>query len=96
MEKYGLHPAVYAFEPVNEPWWASDMGVLKDFYRKARNIVRSVNPSVIFTFHDAFAFNADLWNDLFADDDMENVVLDTHFYQAWWAKADLDWYCNGY
>lgn len=54
MDKYGKHPAVYALEPVNEPWWNSDMSVLKDFYRNARNIVRSVNPSVIFAFHDAF------------------------------------------
>jgi hypothetical protein len=49
-----------------------------------------VNPSVIFTFHDAFIFNAQMWNNLFADDDMENVVLDTHYYQAWWPKAHLD------
>lgn len=33
MEKYGHHPAVYAFEPVNEPWWNSDLVTLKNFYR---------------------------------------------------------------
>ena len=33
MERWGHHPAVYAFEPVNEPWEHSDMPTLKDFYR---------------------------------------------------------------
>jgi len=80
MALYGKHPALYAFEPVNEPWWNSDYEVLKNFYRQARNIIRDVNPNVIFTFHDGFDFSASRWNDLFADDDMENVVIDTHFY----------------
>jgi len=36
-------------------------------------------------FHDAFmnSSQASVWNDLFADDDIENVVLDTHTYMAW-------------
>jgi len=80
MALYGQHPALYAFEPVNEPWWGSDYEVLKSFYRQARTIIRDVNPNVIFTFHDGFDFSASRWNDLFADDDMENVVIDTHFY----------------
>jgi len=31
--RWGTHPAFGAFEPVNEPWWNSDLVVLKDFYR---------------------------------------------------------------
>lgn len=27
---------------------------------------------------------------------MQNVVIDTHFYQAWWGRMDLDGYCWGY
>ena len=99
MDKWGHHPAVYALEPVNEPMWGSDLDVLKQFYRDAREIIRSVNQEVTFTFHDSFHFDAGTWNDLFADDDIENVVLDTHFYQAWWgddAKGDLNAYCVGY
>jgi len=96
MDRYGNHPALYAFEPLNEPWWGSDYDVLKSYYRQAREIIRSKNPDVVFTFHDGFSFSADLWNDLFADDDMDNVVIDTHFYQAWWGRMDLDGYCWGY
>jgi len=99
MDKWGHHPAVYALEPVNEPMWGSDLDVLKQFYRDARDIIRSVNPEVTFTFHDSFHYDAGTWNDLFADDDHENVVLDTHFYQAWWGEdsyGNLQHYCDGY
>ncbi len=84
MERYGHHPAVYAFEPMNEPWWTNDLDILKQWYRDAREIVRSVNPNTIFVFHESFRRDAALWNDLFPDDDMENVVLDTHPYMAFW------------
>ena len=96
MDRYGRHPALYAFEPINEPWWGSDYAVLKGYYREARNIIRDVNPDVIFAFHDGFNFSDSMWNDLFDDDDMNNVVLDTHFYQAWWGKQALSDYCWGY
>jgi len=96
MERYGRHPALYAFEPINEPWWNSDYAVLKGYYRAARNIIRSINPDVIFTFHDGFMYDADMWNDLFEDNDLHNVVMDTHFYQAWWGKGALPDYCWGY
>lgn len=58
MEKWGNHPALYAFEPVNEPWEKSDFGLLKYFYQQAREIIRKVNPNVIFTFHDGFVYSA--------------------------------------
>jgi len=32
--EWGQHPAVYAIEPVNEPWWSSDLALLKGFYRR--------------------------------------------------------------
>ena len=47
-------------------------------------------------FHDAYVGDIDLWNTLFADDDLENVVMDTHRYYAWWPRVDeLEGYCNG-
>lgn len=58
MAKWGNHPALYALEPVNEPWWSSDLDVLKDFYRKARDEVRKVNSDVLFVFHDSFHSDA--------------------------------------
>ena len=46
-------------------------------------------------FHDAFHFDANLWNNLFADDDHENVVMDTHKYYAWNAQhGDIGTYCD--
>jgi glucan 1,3-beta-glucosidase len=54
MLMWGNHPAVYALEPVNEPWWNSDLPTLKTFYRQVRNTIREVNPNVKFVFHDAF------------------------------------------
>ena len=40
LDTWGNHPAVYAIEPVNEPWWCSDLDVLKTFYRDVRNMMR--------------------------------------------------------
>ena len=37
-------------------------------------------PHLIFVFHDGFKTFGAVWNDLFEDDDHENVVLDTHQY----------------
>jgi len=96
MDAWGNHPALYAVEPVNEPWWATPRDWLSDFYRSAREIVREKNPDTLFVFHDAFDSSAS-WNDLFPDNDMENVVMDTHAYMAWWEhKNDIWMYCNDY
>ena len=101
MSMWGHHPAVYALEPVNEPWWNSDLPTLKEFYRQCREAVREVNENVLFVFHESFRRDAAVWNDLFPDDDMKNVVLDTHPYMAFWIannfKSDnaVD-YCNEY
>lgn len=83
MERWGTHPALYAFEPANEPWYQSDMETLTDFYKRSREVVRSINPDVLFVFQDAGHTTSAEWNDVWADDDMENIVLDTHNYMAW-------------
>jgi glucan 1,3-beta-glucosidase len=88
MEWWGHHPALYAIEPANEPWDKSDLNVLKDYYRMARDVVRGINPDVKFVFHESFHRSAKVWNDLFPDDDMENVILDTHPYMAFWTSED--------
>lgn len=33
LQRWGDHSAFMAFEPVNEPWWNTNLDVLKDFYR---------------------------------------------------------------
>jgi len=73
------------------------MGILKAFYKDVRNLMREQKPDLKFVFHDAFHFDASTWNDLFDDDDIENVVMDTHQYFAWWgAQDDIGNYCDGY
>lgn len=97
MNAWGHHPAVYAVEPVNEPWEKSDFPTLKSFYRQVRAVIREINPEVKFVFHDAFTPRADHWNDLFADDDIENTIMDTHAYMAWYDKMDtVGEYCDKY
>lgn len=54
------------------------MNVLKGYYREVRAILTDEVPSAWFVFHDAFSYNADLWNDVFADDDIKNVAIDHH------------------
>merc|ERR1711871_89576 len=44
MEQWGNHSATYAMEPVNEPWWLSDLPTLKEFYRNCRKVIQNVNP----------------------------------------------------
>jgi len=96
MKEWGNHPAFYALEPVNEPWWNSPREWLSDYYRQARDVVHSYNKDALFVFHDAFDSGSS-WNALFDDDDMENVVMDTHAYMAWWEHKNDTWmYCNDY
>ena len=96
MLKWGHHPAVYALEPANEPWDKSDLPTLFDFYRRVRATIREINPAVKFVFHDSFRPKASIWNDLFADDDIENTVLDNHTYLAWAQPRndDVTSYCG--
>ena len=83
VDTWGYHPAVYAIEPVNEPWEFSDQWALKLFYRNVRHFMREKAPHLKFVFHDSFLNDPSDWDDLFADDDTHNVVIDNHFYLAW-------------
>jgi glucan 1,3-beta-glucosidase len=50
-------------------------------------------PHLVFVFHDAFHVGGLFWNDLF--EDTENVVMDSHFYQAWQpATPPIEQYCT--
>ena len=97
LDTWGDHEAVYAIEPVNEPWWCSNLDLLKQFYRDVRTMIHSQKPDIKFVFHDAFHFDPNTWNDLFEDDDHENVVMDTHQYFAWGGPhGDIGTYCDEY
>ena len=98
LDEWGHHPAVYAIEPVNEPWWSSDLPLLKGYYRRVHAHMKAKAPQLKFVFHDSFHFGAGDWNDMFDDDeDYSNVIMDTHFYTAWWgAQPYIGKYCDGY
>jgi len=40
LDTWGTHEALYAIEPVNEPWGSSDLNVLMDFYRDVRTMMK--------------------------------------------------------
>lgn len=82
IKRWGNHSAFAAFEPVNEPWWNSNEDVLKEYYRRVRDVLRKYNPNATFVFHNGFNYSPS-WNDMFPDDDMDKVVMDHHYYQAW-------------
>ena len=97
LTQWGSHPALYAIEPVNEPWWCTDLDLLKTFYRDVRTMMVEQQPRLLFVFHDAFHGDAGTWNDLFEDDDKDNVVMDTHRYFAWGGQhGDIGTYCDEY
>jgi len=43
-------------------------------------MVQRYAPQAHFVFHDAFTYDPTVWNDLFADDDIEKVAMDHHYY----------------
>lgn len=57
--------------------------------------MREINPDVQFVFYGSGG--ASRWNDLFPDDDMQNVILDNHAYMAWYGRRnDVGSYCDEY
>ena len=55
-------------------------------FDRVRENMKAKAPHLIFVFHDSFKFSGLIWNRLFDDDDMENVVMDTHQYMFFWPK----------
>lgn len=95
LQRWGNHSAFAAYEPVNEPWWATPKEPLFDFYRKVRALVRMYAPQAKFVFHDSFIYSAEYWNDLFDDDDHDDVVMDHHYYFAFTPGHDsIEEICN--
>jgi len=77
LDKWGMHPAVYAMEPLNEPAPNSDLPTLFDFYRQVRAYMQAKTPHLTFVFHNSFRFDSNVWNSLF--DDYTNVAMDHHY-----------------
>ena len=97
IKRWGDHPAFAQFQPINEPWGFSDFEVLFHFYREVRKILTKYNPDATFVFHDAFTYDAGLWNQLFEDTD--KVAMDHHHYQAFMEPNGMktaDEFCGNY
>lgn len=95
---FSQFPAFHAFEPVNEPLFGTDQGLLKWYYQNVRQILRTYREDAIFVFHESYHYDGEHWNDLFSDSDMDNVVLDTHQYLAFSAQHETDimTHCDNY
>ena len=83
LRRWGSHPAFFAFEPVNEPWWNSDLTELKSWYREVRKLVQEHAPQAYFVFHNSFRPDWSDWSDLFAEGDRAMTAVDHHGYFAW-------------
>ncbi len=81
-ERYGNHPNLWGLEALNEPRWDVPLDTLKAFYQTAYARVRAQMPDDrAFVMHDGFRpFE---WGGFMDGDGFQNVVLDTHIYQAY-------------
>lgn len=44
LTEFGSHPALLAYEPVNEPLETNDINLLADYYRAVRKLVQRYAP----------------------------------------------------
>jgi glucan 1,3-beta-glucosidase len=82
LQRWGAHSAFYAFEPINEPQFNPLIDQLQDWYRASRRMVQKYTANAWFVMHNAGNNDFELWNNMFRDDDMDQVAVDVHHYQA--------------
>ena len=81
-QRYGTHPNLWGIECLNEPRWDVPLETLKAFYLAAYPAVRKhCPPTAPFVMHDGFRPFS--WKGFMSGPEFENVVLDTHIYQAY-------------
>ncbi|KAJ2162510.1 hypothetical protein GGF46_000641 [Coemansia sp. RSA 552] len=75
------HPVVVALEALNEPanWGVSKETIIR-FYVQAYNLIKSISPRVVVTFHDAFLPSSE-WADM-VPQTLPDSILDTHIYHV--------------
>lgn len=60
-------------------------------------MMKEQQPHLKFVFHDAFHYDPNVWNDLFDDNDKENVIMDSHQQLAWEkAQPNIESQCTAY
>lgn len=81
-QRYGDHPNLWGIECLNEPRWDVPLEALKQFYGAAYPVVRVHLPvEKAFVMHDGFRPFS--WKGFMDGPEFQNVVLDTHIYQAY-------------
>lgn len=101
LKRFGSHPSVIGYEPINEPWLTNDITLLADFYREVRKLVQRYAPQAYFVFHDSFRPGDPTWLNLFPDGDWDKVAMDHHAYMAFWDYEETnilppEYYCSVY
>ena len=70
----------HSIQLLNEPFVSVDMNIIQDFYLRSYERLRKIIPNKPIVMHDAFRLNE--WEDFFTNNNLENVILDTHMYQC--------------
>lgn len=99
VELYKDSSVVVGITPVNEPWWAIPLDVLKDYYWKSYQVVQEHAPHWITLMHDSFRLAPENWGGEWMKG-CDNWAIDTHIYQAWADVAPPEYFidtaCSAY
>ena len=88
--RYRAHRALRGIEVLNEPRWDVPTALLKDYYQRAYDAIRTHCPPgrVAVVFHDGFRPHGE-FGDFFVSGRFDDVLFDVHRYQCF-ERADLD------
>ena len=83
------YPNLYGIAILNEPWEYTPELILKDFYQKTFNIFTThMDSTKVYIFHDSFRNN--IWTnfELYGNNKLHPILIDTHQYTAWNSPYD--------
>eukprot|EP01012_Entosiphon_sulcatum_P041533 TRINITY_DN55384_c0_g1_i1.p1 TRINITY_DN55384_c0_g1~~TRINITY_DN55384_c0_g1_i1.p1 ORF type:complete len:498 (-),score=87.74 TRINITY_DN55384_c0_g1_i1:44-1516(-) len=81
VQRYQKSPSIWGIEVVNEPRWDTNLTVLKDFYVRAYNTVRTYTQDWYVVLHDSFRYDA--WSGFMPKSQgYSKVMLDRHIYES--------------
>ncbi len=85
--RYKNHPNLAGIEVLNEPHWTVNKDVLKNYYRRAYELIRKQGYEGRIIMSDAF--DPGYWSTFIHDEGFANVVLDVHLYQCFDLKDKM-------
>ena len=80
MKRYDSIKHFHSIQLLNEPFVSIDLDLLKDFHKRAYDVLRKTNKERYIVMHDGFRLNE--WEDFFRGNKFHNVIFDTHMYQC--------------